>query len=145
MSSLELEKLNEALDKQRVRIAKLKKFKRYENIEMYDNFLNYVEQNPTRSYYPINKILTDSKSNSIDNVISIVEFFSAFLDIQYFYFNSDDGENILISRDSYIEAMELGEAPVDMMTGNHIEYYDHKNISFYCTLNTTEYGCDRND
>ncbi|WP_350586615.1 hypothetical protein [Pseudoalteromonas sp. RB2-MNA-CIBAN-0110] len=140
MSFQELNSFNAEVKKQEQRIAKLKNHGSARDIDRLESFLSFVKSNPTTTYYPIYKIKSASNITTLDGVLSLVEFFSSLLEVNYCYFTLDDDEFIRISKESYISAVTEQVIPIDLFTGKEIKNYNPNNLSFFCTLSMYQYG-----
>ncbi|MGI2179344.1 hypothetical protein [Shewanella frigidimarina] len=134
MSSIEPSKLQEALCKIDVRLKKLAQYSdARKKIDNFKFFLHYLQNNQGKNYYSIHDIKTISNIDSNDELVSIIEFFSSVLDVEYIYLTYDS--EIIISKESYEEAVSHRGIPVELRTGKIIEGFEMKRLSFYCIIN----------
>lgn len=139
MSSYEQSKLELALMRQEVRLEKYSEcIHDPKKIMIFNYFLEYLKKNPNITYFSISTIKRVSNTSDVDDVLSIVEFFSEILDIEYIYLTYDD--ELKISKESYFNTILHNTPPIDMLSGLYIEDFNIDNLSFYCTIDMNLLG-----
>ncbi|ELN3085547.1 hypothetical protein QRB17_000093 [Escherichia coli] len=102
------------------------------------NFIDYVDNHRSVTYYHLNRIRQASCSENDQEVYDVVSYFCGgsanFLDLIYCYYGNDDTDPEPISSESYYEALTSGNPPVSLNTGKEIDDFDVRNISFFCIL-----------
>lgn len=109
--------------------------------KLYSNFIQYVEEHPSTTYYPLSKIFMASKCEELSHALEVANYFSsgkmAILDITFCYFDFD-GNEIAIERESFINSVLHNETPASEETGNLIDDFIPSRLGFYCHLKNIE-------
>lgn len=107
------------------------------NVNLYRNFLEYLQSNPDETYYPITKIFTAANCKYANQALDVANFFSLgnepLLFVTFCYFDFD-GTDIHLDRECFIDSLTSGVAPIADETGNPIENFDPSRLGFYCNL-----------
>ncbi|MEM5513379.1 hypothetical protein WNY79_10845 [Pseudoalteromonas sp. AS84] len=100
------------------------------------NFIKYVKEHPSTSYYPISKLFKASQCDSPSEVLQVTSYLTSddvgFLSITFCYFPLDREDPIEISAEEYFYSKSKSEPPVDKVSGIEIVEFDPSRLGFYC-------------
>lgn len=141
MSSLEHkqeQELSMLIEQQKKLIDGISSILPRDTIVSFYNVIDYINDHRHISYYPITRLREASRCRNDEQLLNIVKYFcgahSRLFKITYCYYDQDSEEHP-ITTEGYFDALINGKVPVSLKTGREIEYFDDKNISFYCKLN----------
>lgn len=126
------------LIEQRILLDEMKDIFPEEDIFLFNNVLDFIQNNYDKNYYPINVLRQAAGCESDSDLLKLVRYFcgahSKLFNITYCYYDFD-GEEIPISAECYYNALISDISPISLLSGREIDDFDVNNISFYCILN----------
>jgi len=131
----ELNKFNEVTSFYDLKLDRIKGYQLSileKDIELYCEFLKYVKSHPNRDYYTVTSLYKVLSTTSIDDIVSVIQFFTKLIDVHYCYYEGD--EQINITKESYLKAVEDNAPPVKEETGTLINPFDIEKLGFFCML-----------